>query len=280
MSATKRFWRQLTGPSLLLWLCACTLVPAERFEQQAQELGFERVLLAGDGFEHAVYMHAPDAATRGSLLHVYLDGDGSPWLAGRWVAADPTPAPSLTLKLMALDPAPRLYLGRPCYHGLATHPQCNESLWTDARYSQRVVDSMSRALGTLLLQRHSNGLVLIGHSGGGTLAMLLAERLPQTRGLVTVGANLDPDRWTTLHGYRPLTASLNPATRPPLSAGIYQLHLTGGRDRTVPADLVTGVLVAQPGAEHWHFPQYDHRCCWSEIWPALLEHLAERIKTD
>ncbi len=275
MSVIRQSARQVSGLALLLWLSACTLVPAERFEQQARQLGFERALLTGDGFEHAVY--APAAATEGALLHVYLDGDGSPWLAGRWVSADPTPAPSLMLRLMALDPAPRLYLGRPCYHGMAAHPGCNESLWTDARYSRRVADSMSRVLSNLLSQRHYRGLVLIGHSGGGTLAMLLAERLPQTLGLVTVGANLDPDRWAALHGFQPLKASLNPAARPPLLARIYQLHLTGGRDRTVPAYLVTDVLATQPDAEHWHIARYDHRCCWTEIWPALLERVARRI---
>jgi hypothetical protein len=273
---SRTFWRPLAGLALLLWLSACTLVPAKRFDQQARQLGFERARLAGDRFEHAIY--APATTTEGTLLHVYLDGDGSPWLAGRWITADPTPAPSLMLRLMALDPAPRLYLGRPCYHGQATSPGCHESLWTDARYSRRVVDSMARALTTLLSQRHYRALVLIGHSGGGTLAMLLAERLPQTRALVTVGANLDTDRWAARHDYPLLQTSLNPATRPPLSAGIYQLHLTGGRDRTVPPSLVTAVLAAQPTVEHWHFPQYDHRCCWIETWPAVLEHLAGQVE--
>lgn len=253
----------------LLWLSGCSLAPAERFDREAQRLGFTKQLQTGDGFEHALY--SSESAGAGALLHVYLGGDGSPWLAGRWVAADPTPTDPLMLRLMALDPAPSLYLGRPCYHGLADQPRCVPTLWTDDRYSQRVVNSMAAALIHWQEEHPYPGTLLFGYSGGGTLAMLLAQRLPTTRAVITLGANLDTDRWTAYHGYRPLANSLNPVLQPPLPDHIYQLHLTGGRDRTVPADNIGPLLARHPHAEHQHFVDFDHRCCWERIWPDLLE---------
>lgn len=53
------------------------------------------------------------------------------------------------LRLMALDPAPSVYLGRPCYHGLAAPCRARRSFGR-ARYSARVLDSMAAALRSLL----------------------------------------------------------------------------------------------------------------------------------
>lgn len=260
---------------LLLGLGGCTLIPTVVFDNEARRLGFSKSFIAGTSFEHALFAPAP--MPRGPLLHVYLGGDGSPWLDGRWPAADPTPRQPLMLQLMAQDPAPRLYLGRPCYHAPATPPACTPELWTDGRYSQAVVDSLAAALQQWRATRDYEGLILFGYSGGGTLAMLLAGRLPDTRAVVTLAANLDTQRWATYHGYRPLQKSLNPAARLPLPGSIHQLHLTGGRDRNVPVDLVEAAIARQPSAQHLHFTAFDHRCCWRSAWPRLLETLAWRL---
>jgi pimeloyl-ACP methyl ester carboxylesterase len=50
---------------------------------------------------------------------------------------------------------------------------------------------MQAALERILASGHFDGVVLIGYSGGGTLAMLLAARVPETRGVITIAGNLD-----------------------------------------------------------------------------------------
>ena len=70
---------------------------------------------------------------------------------------------------------------------------------------------MAAALSDILQRRPYQGLVLIGYSGGGVLAMLLAEQFPATQAVVTVAGNLDTDAWAIEHGYSPLRGSLNPA---------------------------------------------------------------------
>ena len=49
---------------------------------------------------------------------------------------------------------------------------------------------MATALETWLKKKGYSELVLIGYSGGGALAMLLAERI-RVRAVITVAANLD-----------------------------------------------------------------------------------------
>ena len=256
--------------AVIVTVAACA-TPTERVNRVSEAAGFERKTVAGDPFEHLILIHNTDGAS-GADLHVYIEGDGSPWIAGRWAATDPTPQTPVMLRLMQLDPGPALYLGRPCYFGLQR--SCEPENWTDGRYSQTVLRSMSIALHTALERLASQrDIVLIGHSGGGVLAMLLAPQVPRVSGVVTLAANLDTDSWTEYHGYRPLSTSLNPANEAPLPKYISQLHLVGESDPNVPVQLIQPVVDRQPQAQLLRYPGYDHTCCWAEIWPAVLERL-------
>ena len=258
--------------SLGLTLLGGCAGPAERFDERASALGFSTSRVEGEGFAHVVYRPARPRPDGGRVLHVYLDGDGTPWERGR-PAADPTPREPLVLRLMALDPAPSVYLGRPCYHGLAAAPRCAPALWTDARYSEVVVVSMAAAARRLLSVTGQAGIVWLGYSGGGALAMLLAARLPETAGVVTVAANLDVDGWAEMHGHSRLAGSLSPALRPPLPLRIYQRHYAGGRDQVVPPRIVAGGGIL-PGTLRV-IPDYDHVCCWMELWPRVLDDVEQ-----
>ncbi len=249
--------------------------PAARFSDRAAELGLRLALVEGAGFRHVVFRRGEPAAGPARALHVYLDGDGTPWEAGR-PAADPTPRDPLVLRLMALDAAPSVYLGRPCYHGLAADPPCLPALWTDARYSEAVVASLAAAARRILAEEGRSAIVWLGYSGGGTLAVLLAARVRETAGVVTVAANLDVDGWARLHGQSPLTASLDPARQPPLSPGMYQRHYAGERDRVVPPAIVAAGGVP-PGSLRVE-PGYDHTCCWTELWPGALAELGRAAR--
>jgi pimeloyl-ACP methyl ester carboxylesterase len=221
-------------------------------------------IVPGTAFQHVVFTRTnPPSRT----LHVYLDGDGTPWRA--WgPASDPTPRNPLVLRLMALDPAPSLYLGRPCYLGLSETPPCSSALWTAARYSEAVVASMAAALRHFLAGTDFDRLVWFGYSGGGTLATLLAPRFERTTDLVTVAANLDIDAWADLHGYSRLAGSLNPARQPPLPARIRQRHYVGGKDQVVPeAIIVRGPIDPDTVIV---IPAYGHACCWESMWPTVL----------
>jgi pimeloyl-ACP methyl ester carboxylesterase len=259
----------LVGFATLLAACS---TPAQRAEERATRLGFSRQLVPGAAFAHVVY-HRPDDAT-GPALHVYLEGDASPRRAMRYRPPDPTPRDPLMLHLMALDPAPSVYLGRPCQHGA---PPCDPRHWTVGRFGDAVVTSLVHAVRSVERRRGASSLVLIGYSGGGALAMLMAERLPETRALVTVAGNLAVEAWAAHHGYAPLSSSLDPARRPALGPDLIQLHAVGGRDRRVPHALTRDVIARQGGAKTLLFPDRDHSCCWVSAWPSILAELERSL---
>lgn len=209
-------------------------------------------------------------------MHVYLEGDGSPWRYRAIVMPDPTPRNPLVLRLMALDDQPSFYLGRPCYNGTATDRGCDSRLWTSGRYSSLVVDSMAAAIGVLAKRYRPDEIRLFGHSGGGTLALLLASKIPLVTHVVTIAGNLDTDAWTTHHGYTPLYSSLNPAKQPQLRPQVMQWHLLGGRDSIVPTQLIKPFVVSQAAASGFLYDAYDHGCCWMNLWPTVLSALDNR----
>lgn len=237
----------------------------------ASDHRLQKQLLVGRGFTHVAYHNLGHKAA--STLHVYVSGDGSPWIGRTRISADPTPRNPVALRLMGMDPNPSLYLGRPCYHGLAESPGCDASKWTSGRYSEAVVASMAEALQNFVRDQGYNDVVLIGYSGGGVLAWLMAERIGSTRALVTVAANLDIDAWTRLHGYTPLHDSLNPAKRGALPPRIRQLHLVGSRDTNVPPSLVRTALQGSGKQVVVATKPADHRCCWEKLWPDILRNI-------
>ncbi len=234
----------------------------------------DRSTITGDPFRHLIYRQG--TWDKSSPVHVYLDGDGLPWVTRTRVAQDPTPRIPLALRLMSRDPGLTLYIGRPCYHGLAGSPGCSPWLWTHGRYSEEVVKSMAAALRRSLGPDSDREVTLIGYSGGGVLAMLIAARIEQVRTVVTIGANLDIAAWADHHGYSRLIGSLNPATQPPLPARIRQIHLAGERDIRVPAHLSEPAAARQPNAQFLVLPHFDHSCCWERTWPAILAELKKR----
>jgi hypothetical protein len=268
-------WRRVgalvaAGSALLLGACSS---PPKQFSRYALSLGMGREIVAGTAFQHVLFTRAGHPER---TLHVYLDGDGTPW--NPWgPASDPTPRNPLVLRLMALDPAPTLYLGRPCYLGLSETPPCASVLWTGERYSEAVVSSMEAALRRFLGRIEFDRLVWVGYSGGGTLAALLAPRFEATTDLITIAANLDIDAWADHHGYSRLTGSLNPARLPRLPAWIRQRHYVGGKDRVVPKQVTLRGPIDPDTVIV--MPTYDHTCCWEAMWPTLLADV-ERESTS
>jgi len=241
----------------------------------AARLQLSAVELQGTEFVHRAYYGGLHESSE-SPLWVFIEGDGRPWIAGRIPADDPTSRNPLALRLAVATGRPVLYLNRPCYDGHASDPECSVELWTSARYSDRVVQSMTEALRSFQSQQGFDEIVLVGYSGGGALAALMAPRLPNVRALVTIAANLDVAAWTSHHGYLPLDASLNPADRDDVLA-VPEIHLVGARDMTVPPQISRRYFERRPQAAVWKYPTFDHVCCWAEEWPRIVMRLAEAM---
>ncbi|WP_116367719.1 alpha/beta fold hydrolase [Parahaliea mediterranea] len=250
----------------LFFVAACEHIPTPA--QLARHYQLEATWLQGGDFE--LLSLARPGALEGRRLHIYLGGDGQPW-QGTQPAHNPTGRRSMALDLLQQDTAPALYLGRPCYH-LGTMPAgCTANLWTAGRYSHTVIDSMNTALQGLL-RGHPNieEVVLIGYSGGGNLAVLLAPRLRPgvAVAVLTVAANLDTDAWIAHHRVLPLADSLNPAGTASTGAG--EAHLQGEQDKIVPPATTRAYFQQHPAARAIPLAGFDHRCCWVGQWPQLL----------
>lgn len=252
----------------------CALSPVTRGDRLAAAGGAERLTLPGTAFRHVVYSRVPSADTR--TLHVYVGGDGRAFVSRTRVARDPTPGRPLALELMLADPAPAIYLGRPCYHGTAADPPCSPLNWTTARYSEAVVDSVTAALSRLLATYPRARVTLIGYSGGGVVALYVAARLERVSTVVTLAAPLDVAEWARRHGYSPLLGSLNPADERKWPPALRQVHVHGAEDGNVPPDTVHRFEGrAGDTASFLVLAGFDHVCCWRERWSGLLQMLLE-----
>jgi dienelactone hydrolase len=254
---------------MVAMLGACA-TPAERIDKQAKVAGFSRVVATGMQYQHVVYRN--DRPGAGQALHVYIEGDGRPYLDRFAVAPDPTPRRALMLELMALDAGPAIYIGRPCYFGLAAHAPCTPLDWSLRRFSADTVASMAAVIAE---EGHAAASVRIfGHSGGGTLAVLLARTLHNVTGVVTLAGNLDTAAWVRLHGYASLTGSVDPLQGGALAPSILQWHLAGERDRNIPPALIEAAAHALGDGEFRIVEDADHACCWQREWPSVLRQVA------
>jgi hypothetical protein len=223
--------------------------------------------------------YVPTSITATETLTVYIEGDGLAWLTRSHPSDDPTPRRPLALEL-ALQHVPGVaaYLGRPCqYLDAGETGNCAPAYWTSRRFSLEVVESSNRAISTLKEGFGATKLVLVGYSGGGAIAALVAARRQDVVQLVTVAGNLDHHLWTRHHGVLRLDGSLNPALEWQRLRGVPQLHFVGADDRNIPAWIATAYASAYPASERPRIrvvPGFNHVCCWVERWPELYEGTA------
>lgn len=208
-----------------------------------------------------------------SSLTVYIEGDGAPWPSAFRPPRDPTPLQPLALLLAERDPAAAVaYLGRPCqYLQAQALAGCDSHYWTDRRFAPEVLAALNLALMRLKQQTGAAQLRLVGYSGGGVLATLLAQQRPDVTGLITVAAPLALDEWARLQGLSALHGSLDPLVAvgelPPA------VHFVGSQDRQVPPAVVAH-FVSRRGGHLAQLPGFDHTCCWLQAWPGLLTRAA------
>lgn len=225
-----------------------------------------------DGFP-PLLAYSQNTSQGGGWRHIYIEGDGRPWKRGRTQNTNPTSRQKLALSLMLLDSQDSVYLERPCYgFNKIPPPPCRPHWWTSARYSQEVIAALNSALNKIQQQYGSKPLVLIGHSGGGTLAMLAAQEREDIVGIVTIAGNVDPDAWTEHHGYLPLKDSQNPSKQSPLSTSIFRWHYAGNKDHNIPLAITQRATQNDAHAKIIE-TNHDHNCCWLKQWPATLDEL-------
>ncbi|MBP7566346.1 MAG: alpha/beta hydrolase [Burkholderiaceae bacterium] len=206
-------------------------------------------------------------------LAVFIEGDGLAWLDARTPSADPTPLEPVALGMALAEPhRPAAWLARPCQYDDTASSRCTPRDWTDARWSPEIVEALGVALDRLRDDAGAQRLVLVGYSGGGALAALLAARRGDVARLVTVAAVLDGMAWTRLHGLTPLAGSIDPATAAQALAAMPQWHFVGADDAVTGLAAVRPFMARLPADSPVTLrvqPGFDHACCWARDWGHL-----------
>jgi hypothetical protein len=258
--------------SVGLTLTGCVGLRRDRAAAIAASAGFRARQFDAGAFVLAGWQRG--GAVSGGTLTVYLEGDGRAWLNRAQIADNPTPDDPVALRLAAADPAPSvLYLARPCQYvegDAARH--CAPFYWSSGRLAPDVVEAADRAIETAVAETGASGVELVGYSGGGALAVLVAARRRDVVRLVTVAADLDLAAWTRHHAVSPLSGSLDPIGVAERVAPLPQLHYAGAADEVVPPAIVEsfGRKAGLAADQLAVIPGYTHFCCWAEDWPDLV----------
>lgn len=253
-------------------LAGCAASPASRLDDAqtlAARAGWQASRLPAGRFE-LLALHAPPRPA--AELAIFIEGDGLAWLDRRTPSTDPTPRNPVGLRLALAEPyRPSAWLARPCQYS-ASLARCSVDDWTGARFSNEIVAAMNDAVSQLKQRFGAERLLLVGYSGGGTIAALVAARRDDVARLVTIAAVLDHEAWTRQQAVTPLAGSLNPASSWAALLGLRQQHLVGGADRQTGRAAIEPYVARFPASsrpEVIELPGYGHACCWAEDWARI-----------
>lgn len=206
-------------------------------------------------------------------LVVYIGGDGHAW--ERYGPSDnPTPMNPLALRLAGIDQSPNvLFLARPCQY---VNDTCSVKYWTSHRMAKEVIESYQQIITDLANHHRFSSVQLVGFSGGGGVAGLLAYQLQLSNQLHiesfrSVAGNLDHRYWTKELALIPMNGSLNASDIASEINNIPQLHFIGRSDRVISANISRSyqeqsgdtacVTISEQPASHVRG--------WVALWPQL-----------
>lgn len=238
--------------------------------------GFTPLIIQTPPFALSALLKAPANGVTPEYLAIYLEGDGRVLTRRGKLRDDPTPSRSMVFELARLDPAPAvLYLARIGQYQPEYTGEAYQTYWSEGRLSPAVVRAADEAVTQIKARTGAERIYLIGYSGGGGLACLLAARRHDVAGLVTVAGLLDHVWWTSANNSSPLSESLNPAEFADNLANIPQIHFYGAED-----ELITPEMSARFASlvEFQDFTRVSvpagHNNGWQDAWPGLLQKYA------
>ncbi len=201
----------------------------------------------------------------------YIEGDGLIYHYDD-ISDNPTPLTPTVLELAAIDHRPNVvYIARPCqYTSLTLQPNCKNEYWTNKRFALEVVDSINEAIDKIS-QNHT--CEIIGYSGGGGIAVLIAAMNPKVQNIITIAANLDHVAFNNFHHTLHMTGSLNPIDYSQKIRNIPQLHLSGTDDKIVPSFIADKFvrLANSTCVKTMRLKSVTHSNGWKNFWPNIIK---------
>lgn len=276
-------WIPLFGLATLLSLFSCSAMSqpkealpraTQKIVRKAEQKGFSLNRIATSSFLMTSYEKLP--STPADTIYVYIEGDGNSWKTRYKLSNNPTPKQPVALKLAITDPRSHVvYLARPCqYTPLALDPQCQSQYWSSHRYAQEVIDATNDVLDQIKTKMHNHHFVLIGFSGGASVATLICQRRDDIAGLITVAGDLDHGALNRYHHTSSLRGSLNPSRFAAKLKDLPQQHWSGSQDHVVPTWVAQAFVkeVNHPACAKAHILKgATHHKGWEAHWPEILQ---------
>lgn len=296
-------WNRFLPTLAVFGLFSCAPLPilkqtSHHTVQRALEAGFSQRYLPS--YPGLLLVHSGGLPKEGSSsgpdlrILIFIEGDGAPWSgSGYRPPSDPTPRNSLVLKLAVQEvhlrsessqkqrsrPVVVAYLSRPCQFE-PNHALCSPKLWTSDRYGSRVLGLMEAAIDEIIssslvslrgdkAQLSQVSVYLIGHSGGGTVAALLAGTREGVRCLITLAAPLDLAAWTSRQNLSPLAGSIDPALDPKKLAKTQSHHFLGQDDTLVDLSALGVFAGRQLGRTVDLLVGVSHTDGWEQNWKVI-----------
>ncbi len=209
---------------------------------------------------------------------IYIEGDGYAYISKSKPSSNPTPKTPVALMLSLTDKNSKAvyYVARPCQYikDALFQERCSKKYWTTHRYSQEIMNSFHHTLNDIKSNTNIKYFDLIGFSGGGNIAGLLAASRDDIASIRTVAGNVDNDFFTKFHKVSPMPYSLNMADYAEQLSSIPQIHFIAEDDKFVPHDIYNNYqqqLPAQACVHHQIVKGTTHLDGWADRWPALLQ---------
>jgi hypothetical protein len=256
--------------SLSLSSCVSSIeTRIEEVEKVASINKFEKKLVKAGDFVITTYQRISD---KDSPYVFYIEGDGSISIGRYAIADNPTPSKVMLFKLATLDTRPNVvYIARPCqYTPVELNSNCNQVYWTDKRMAKEVIESTNIVINSI---NNGKPASLVGFSGGGGTAILVAVRNKHIKDIITIAGNLDIESFSKYHGVYALKKSLNPIDYAIKINNIPQLHILGSKDTIVPNSIMHGYVKASSSncIQQKIFPNITHTKGWDKVWQDVLK---------
>jgi len=252
--------------------CADSRVKAE---SEAVNVGFLNRNIKTESFN--IFASTKINGEANDKIIFYIEGDGHAWKRKNKLSDDPTPKNPVSLNLALNDSDSNVvYLARPCqYLEKAQLENCNSRYWSSHRYSEEVVIAMDQAITEIKSFSSAKNIDLVGYSGGGVVAMLVAAKRDDVQRVITLASNIDHETWSEWHGISKLSGSLSPMGFLKDLKTVKQLHIWGGKDKIVPFES-QAMFVEQNTKnalfEYEIIPDFTHDCCWIDFWQNSAIH--------
>ena len=261
--------------------CSSVSERLEEAETLSMEHGFQKSVIKTKDFLLMTYIRFQQ---EGLPVSIYIEGDGYAYAGRHRASSNPTPKNPMGLKLALVDTTPNvIYIARPCqYIQLKDDPNCQQDYWTTKRYSIEVMDATNEAINTLKNKLGFKQIRLIGYSGGGTVAAILAATRNDVIDLRTVAGNLDIDVFVRVHEVTPLVGSLNPVDFANTLVNIPQVHFVGEKDDIITPPITDSYIDAirkyDASLECVNVRQIkdvSHAKGWETVWQRYADRVVE-----